>query len=129
VTSVPGGDVLGPGDVPDTFVPQPDDMVDRHLDAPAIVDGHGWDGSVLQAAVDKHERRATGGRLGKELHIQPGRGGDETIDLTGAHGLDLAPLTLNIVVRVDDQQRVPSVAEAVLDAAQNRRKERVGEIV
>ena len=46
-----------------------------------------------------------GAELGEQLAVEPRGGGDEAVDLAGAHRLEVAALALGVVVGVDDQRR------------------------
>ena len=60
--------------------------------------------------------------------VAPGGRRDDAVHLPGAHRLRVEQLPLRVVVGVGGERRVAGRHEAVLDPAQDRREERVGQI-
>ena len=60
--------------------------------------------------------------------LQPRGGGDHSVDLARAHGVEVVALACGVVVGVGDQGRVAGRLEPVLDPAHDRREQRVGEV-
>ena len=85
-------------------------------------------GSSILAPVHEHELDARLEQRVVEAVVAARRGGDDPVDLPGPHRLRVEQLALGIVVGVGDQRRVPRRLQAVLDAAQDRREERVREV-
>ena len=125
---MPGRRVLRPGDVPYVLVAQAGDMLHGEADALPVVDRDRGHRAVLEAAVDEHQRGARRGDIREQLAVKPRGGRDDPVDLSCEHCLEVRVLALGVVVGVDDQRRVPRLVEAVLDPAQDRRKQRVGDV-
>ncbi len=112
-----GGEVLRTGDLGDPRVAELDQVRDREPHALAVVRGRRGQRVVLDAPVDQHDRGVEPRDLVEQLVVAPGGGGDEAVDLAGAHRLDVVALALRVVVGVGDQRRVARRAEPVVDAA------------
>ena len=83
---------------------------------------------AVGAAVDHHHRHALAPQLGEQRVVDQRGGHDQPLDLARAQQLDLGVLALGVVVGVDDQAAVAGRLEDVLDAAHDRREERVGQV-
>ena len=88
-------------------------------------DGHV---EVLGLPVDHDHRHAAGGRLVQERVVEQGGGDDEAVDLAGLHRREVGGRARGVVVGVGGEDGVAAVGQRVLDAADDRREQRVGQV-
>ena len=120
--------VLWAGDVSDSPMAEAGDVLDGKPDPAPVVDGDGGHRSVLDAAVDQHERRPAGTDVRDQFVVKPCGGGNEPIDLAGVHRLEMTAFAVGVVVRVGDQGRVTVLVQAILYPSQDRREHGVRDV-
>ena len=108
--------------------PRDDQVLDRQAHSHPVVGRGRADRELLLAPVHEHELDAGLEQRVVQPVVAPRGCGDDPVDLPRAHGLGVEQLALGIVVGVGDQRGVPRCLETVLDAAQDRREERVREV-
>jgi hypothetical protein len=114
--------------VQDPAVPEVGEVADRHVDAGRVVGGDRGDVQRDRAAVDHDEVDPLLVQLLQQRVLQQCRRHDEPLDLARPQGRDLRPLALGVVVGVDDERAEGCAAQDVLDTADDRREQRVGDV-
>jgi hypothetical protein len=128
VTIESGRVVERPRQMRDATVPQREQVLHRQPHAHSVVRGGGAHRQLLLTPVHEHEIYARFEQGVVQPVIAARCGGDDPVDLPGAHGLRVEQLPLGIVVGVGNQRRVSRRLESVLDAAQDGREKRVRQV-
>ena len=93
-----------------------------------VVPDHGGERSVLDGPVHQYDWKSRIPDLLENRMIVPSGRGDEAVDLPRPHGAHVHALALGVVVRVRDQRGVARFLQTVLDAAHDRREQRIGDV-
>ena len=123
-----GGEPARPGDVRDASMSEPHEVVDGERDPARVVVRDRRRVPRVAAAVHQHHRQSELAAARDEgIAVRYG-GENHPVDAAGGQTLERLAGAVGIVVGVGDDRGIAGVAERALDAAQDRRKDRVREV-
>ena len=116
------------GDVRDPGVTEADEVGDDLGGGPGVVDLHRGVCRDARAAIHQHEGKSLAAH-GRERRVRhPARRDEETVRLPLAQDAKRCLLPLGLVVSIAEHELVPALARRLLRAADDRRKEWVGDV-
>ena len=103
-------------------------VLDRQLDAVGVVADDPGDLPVFHRAVEQHQGDFLSQAVLHQRIAPTSSRHDQPVDPTGKHIAQNGALAALVVVGVRQNRGVPDLGECVLDGADHRRKERIGDV-
>jgi hypothetical protein len=114
--------------VHDAPVSERHEVLDRQLHPTGVVRSHRGDLEPVHLPVDQDHPDALLVQRGEQRMVEQCGRHDQALDLSRAQRADLRVLATQVVVGAHDQGAVAGGVQHVLDAAHDRREERVGQV-
>src|SRR5919106_2202944 len=128
MTHQPGRQGARPGDVGDLPMTELDHVAYRQAYAARLVVAHRRDVRVVDPPVDRHDGYAFLDRARDRRILALRAGQDQPVDAARPQRVDQHRFAFRIAVRVRDHRDVAPRGQGVLDAAEDRWEDRVGDV-
>ena len=124
----PGRQGARPGDMGDAGVAERFEVTDGQRDAECVVADDGRHAIRIGGPIDQHQRQSVGDAFGDDGIVAPRGGEDQPIDLARPQGRYRLDFPRRDIVGIAEDGGVSIGAQPVFDAADNRRKQRIGDV-